>query len=172
MTPALYKKICLLGDFAVGKTSMIRRYVDNQFSDEYLTTVGVKISRKIVDVKNSAGEQIAIQLIIWDLEGRSSFGDTATAYLQGASGAIIVGDLTRPDTLAKIEHHAQTFTTVNAKGTIIAACNKADLVAPSDLPPLPQFNGVARILETRLTSARRGDGINELFVTLASHLAG
>ncbi|NER82072.1 MAG: GTP-binding protein, partial [Leptolyngbya sp. SIO1D8] len=94
------KKICLIGDFAVGKTSLIRRYVDRQFSDEYLSTVGVKISRKRLDlapVNNSPSVQL--QLIIWDLEGRTKFEAIAPGYLQGASGAIVVGALDRQTTL-------------------------------------------------------------------------
>ena len=58
------KKICLLGDFAVGKTSLVRRFVDNQFSDTYLSTIGVKISRKLLSVE----ENHTLQIIIWDLE--------------------------------------------------------------------------------------------------------
>lgn len=62
------KKICLIGDFGVGKTSLIRRFVENQFSDEYLSTVGVKISRKPVDIPGGS----VVQLLIWDLEGRTN----------------------------------------------------------------------------------------------------
>lgn len=166
MTPTIYKKICLLGDFAVGKTSLVRRYVDNQFSDEYLTTIGVKISRKLFELPNNAGERVALQLVIWDLEGKSDFTETAGAYLQGASGAIIVGDLTRPDTLANITHHIKAFLAINPQSSIITAYNKRDLLEGEERPALPRFEGHDRVIGTVCTSAKSGDGIEHLFASL------
>ena len=92
------QKICLLGDFSVGKTSLIRRFVENKFSDEYLSTIGVKISRKSVDVKIETKEH-RVNLLVWDLEGKTKFKAITPSYLKGASGAIVVGDLTRSDTI-------------------------------------------------------------------------
>jgi small GTP-binding protein len=78
------KKICLVGDFGVGKTSLIRRFVDRQFSDEYLSTVGVKISRKTLELEGvRQQDQLNLQLLIWDLEGHTKFKAIAPSYLQG-----------------------------------------------------------------------------------------
>lgn len=170
MTRTIYKKICLLGDFAVGKTSLVRRYVDNQFSDEYLTTVGVKISRKLVELPNHAGERVALQLIVWDLEGKSSFANATNAYLQGASGAIIVGDLTRPETIANISHHADAFLTINPQSPVIAACNKGDLLEVKEHSALPHFEGHDRIIGTLRTSAKSGEGVGTLFASLSQRM--
>ncbi|NEN93649.1 MAG: GTP-binding protein, partial [Okeania sp. SIO3H1] len=88
------KKICLVGDFGVGKTSLIRKFVDRQFSDQYLSTVGVKISRKKVDLpKIEVEKNNFLQLLIWDLEGHTKFKAIAPNYLKGASGAIVVADV-------------------------------------------------------------------------------
>ncbi|MEO1762587.1 MAG: GTP-binding protein, partial [Cyanobacteria bacterium J06629_18] len=75
------KKICLIGDFGVGKTSLIRRFVDRQFSDKYLSTVGVKISRKSVEVTDSKqGKNLNLQLLIWDIEGSTKFKGISASY--------------------------------------------------------------------------------------------
>ena len=75
------KKICLIGDFNVGKTSLIRRFVENKFSDRYLTTIGVKISRKSITIE--ATEQ-QVNLLIWDIEGQTKEKAIPNNYLQGA----------------------------------------------------------------------------------------
>ncbi|CCO47796.1 putative Ras GTPase [Vibrio nigripulchritudo SOn1] len=88
------KKICMIGAFAVGKTSLVRRYVESIFTDKYHTTIGVKISKKYVDLSPEP-----IQLLLWDLEGKDVYTNINTSYLRGASGAMLVVDGTRPDSL-------------------------------------------------------------------------
>jgi len=83
----LQKKICLLGAFSVGKTSLIKRYVTSLFDERYLTTVGVKIEKKEVAV----GAQ-AFKLLIWDLAGEDEFTRLRTNYLRGSSACVIVID--------------------------------------------------------------------------------
>ncbi|MEL7243489.1 MAG: Rab family GTPase, partial [Cyanobacteria bacterium J06573_2] len=123
------KKICLIGDFGVGKTSLIRRFVDRQFSDKYLSTVGVKISRKSVELTDSKqGKNLKLQLLIWDIEGSTKFKGISASYFQGAKGAIIVGDVTRPESLENISEHIQAFSKVNPKGKTVIALNKSDLI--------------------------------------------
>ena len=90
----LQKKICLLGAFGVGKTSLVRRYVDTIFSDTYLTTVGVKIDKKVMTV---GSEQMA--LILWDIAGEDAVSAVRVTYLRGAAGYLLVVDGTRPETL-------------------------------------------------------------------------
>ncbi|MBC6480984.1 MAG: GTP-binding protein [Hormoscilla sp. GM7CHS1pb] len=84
------QKICLVGDYGVGKTSLIRRFVERQFSDEYLSNVGVKISRKTLELAAAN-----VRLLVWDLEGSTKFQAIVPTYLQGAMGAVIVADLSR-----------------------------------------------------------------------------
>jgi small GTP-binding protein len=170
--PTHYKKICLLGDFAVGKTSLVRRYVDNQFSDEYLTTIGVKISRKLVELSSESGEHIAMQLIVWDLEGRSSFAEASNSYLQGASGAIIVGDVTRAETVTNIANHVQAFLAVGTRSQVVVALNKSDVLVENRIPPLQQFEKDKRFMGVQHTSAKNGTGVEDLFLSLAKNIIG
>jgi small GTP-binding protein len=93
----MQKKICLLGSFAVGKTSLAERFVQSIFSGRYRTTVGVRIHKKVIQV----GDQF-LSLIIWDLAGEDELVVLRTAYLRGAAGYLLVADGTRPDTLDKV----------------------------------------------------------------------
>lgn len=97
------KKICLLGSFAVGKTSLVKRFVEGQFSERYLTTIGVKIDKKELLVADQS-----LKFVIWDLEGRDEFTELRASYLRGAAGYFLVADCTRPDTLkVALELHRQ-----------------------------------------------------------------
>ena len=111
------QKICLIGDFGVGKTSLIRQFVDRQFSDKYLSTVGVKISRTLVSINNLSDNTPVdlkqLQLIIWDIEGSTRFKAIAPSYLQGAKGALIVGDVTRQSSMQSLKDHVQLFQSIN-----------------------------------------------------------
>ena len=157
------KKICMVGDFGVGKTSLIRRFVDRQFSDQYLSTVGVKISRKLVDSVN-------LQLLIWDLEGHTKFKGITPSYLQGASGAVVVADVSRLETVERLLEHVQLFSSINPKGTIVVALNKSDLVDEEKLAKLTQLVPVhdcERVVKIYPTSAKTGVYVDDIFQKLA-----
>lgn len=165
------KKMCMVGDFSVGKTSLIRRFVERQFSDQYLSTVGVKISRKAVDLPNVKPEEIVnLQLLIWDIEGHTKFKAIAPSYLQGASGVILVADLSRQETIERLIEHLNLFLSVNPKGEVIVALNKADLVSEKDREnlnncvPKPVIEKAMGIYQT---SAKTGDYVDEIFQKLA-----
>ena len=84
----------MLGAFAVGKTSLVQRFVNSIFSDKYKTTLGVKIDKKTIELENQD-----VDLILWDLAGEDEFMKVRSSYLRGSSGAILVADGTRPETL-------------------------------------------------------------------------
>ncbi|ELS03933.1 small GTP-binding protein domain protein [Xenococcus sp. PCC 7305] len=164
------KKICLLGDFSVGKTSLIRRFIEGKFSDQYLTTVGVKISRK--SLKLDALEQ-TINFILWDIEGQTKFQSITPSYLQGSTGVIIVGDLTRPETLSSLQKHLELFLQINPQGIAVVALNKTDLVAPEKLSKLLEqysFSNQTEVLASYGTSAKSGNCVNEMFQQLAQSI--
>ena len=94
MTPVLQKKICMLGGFSVGKTSLVKRYVQSIFSETYLTTVGVKIDKKTVDLSDRI-----VNLILWDLAGEDDINTFRMTNMRGAAGYVLVADGTRPSTL-------------------------------------------------------------------------
>ena len=161
------QKICLVGAFGVGKTSLIRRFVDRQFSDQYLSTVGVKISRKLLSAQPNASQ---VQLLIWDIEGSTKFKSIAPSYLQGAKGAILVGDLTRPETLEALGAHLQSFLAVNPAGRAVVALNKADIIKPELHQQSLKSYALTHssVLATYLTSAKAGDNVDQLFYTFAT----
>src|SRR5271167_1211263 len=94
MNATLQKKICMLGGFSVGKTSLVKRYVESVFSETYLTTVGVKIDKKIVDLPDRI-----VSLILWDLAGEDDISSLRMSYLRGSAGYVLVADGTRSSTL-------------------------------------------------------------------------
>ena len=167
------KKICLVGDFSVGKTSLIRRFVEDKFSDRYLSTVGVKISRKYVEVTTPTGDSQSVHLLLWDIEGQTKFQAIATNYLRGASGSIIVADLTRPETLESLQKHLDLFLSVNPQGLATIAFNKSDLAVEEKLARITQlynFDDHPQVIATYITSAKTGDCVEMMFTKLAENM--
>jgi small GTP-binding protein len=165
------RKICLVGDFGVGKTSFIRQFVDRQFSDQYLSTVGVKISRKTVSLEPSAD---SLQLVIWDIEGSNQFKSIAPSYLQGAKGAILVCDVTRPPTLQNLSEHIKQFLDINPSSKIIVAINKTDLMDEEQVERLLEssiFSNQPGIIAPYATSAKTGKNVDVIFQTLSAAIA-
>jgi small GTP-binding protein len=160
----IQKKVCLLGDFAVGKTSLIRRYVEGRFDDKYLTTVGVVVSRKAI-----IRSDLALNLLIWDLAGGRDFSQSG--YLLGAAGALIACDLTRAITLASFQTYVAQVRQVNPNIAVVLLGNKNDLFeerAVSDEQILSIANQLnAPVL---LTSAKSGENVESAFSTLADAL--
>ena len=164
------KKICLLGDFNVGKTSLVRRFVEDKFSDRYLSTVGVKVSRRSVKLETDTDLQ-QVDLLIWDLEGNTKFKSITPTYLKGASGSIIVADLTRSSTFKNLNQHIKLFLEVNPQGAIVIALNKADLIPQEKLERLVEnyrsYN-FDRIVSIYTTSAKTGENVDAIFNELAT----
>jgi small GTP-binding protein len=171
------KKVCLLGDFAVGKTSLVRRFVYNLFDDRYLSTIGVKVSRKTIAVPRG-DEMLDLGMMIWDLASGEEFNQARTSYLRGAAGAVLVCDLTRPQTLASLQTYAGEMLRANSDARFVLAANKSDLAAQplsgaQCLTP-EQVEEFARCYDApwTLTSARTGDEVETLFRHLAGALVG
>jgi small GTP-binding protein len=169
------RKICMVGDFGVGKTSLIRRFVEGQFSDQYLSTVGVKISRKIVSVKDLKDHSsFDVKLLIWDLEGQTKFKGITTTYLQGASGFLVVGDVQRDETLQHLLNHVNLCLSVNPQGIVAVAINKTDLIKPTEVEQLlgkiEQKLEEKPIIKLYPTSAKTGDHVEEIFQNITSKI--
>jgi small GTP-binding protein len=116
------KKVCMLGAFAVGKTSLVQRFVNTIFSDTYQTTVGVNIEKKELIV----GEK-KTDLIIWDLHGEDDFQTVRMSYLRGASGCIYVVDGTRKATLDTVSNLYERVTETIGRVPVIFLVNKYDM---------------------------------------------
>jgi small GTP-binding protein len=159
------KKICMLGAFAVGKTSLVRRYVDSIFSDTYLTTVGVKIDKRVVRVGDET-----LNLILWDIAGEDDVSSVRMNYLRGASGYFLVVDGTRAATLEVARSIHQRAEREIGSVPFIALVNKLDIrnewtVAQESLAELEDAGW-----SVALTSARTGEGVEEAFQTLAERM--
>ncbi|MDR2724613.1 MAG: GTP-binding protein [Candidatus Adiutrix sp.] len=159
----LNKKICMLGSMAVGKTSLIRRFVDSLFSDDYLSTVGVKISKK-----NLALDGRELNMMLWDLEGQDDYGDINTSYLKGASGLLLVIDGTRGSTLTQALEMRESALKVAGAGTPhLFLINKTDLrsewqVSDAVLGALRDKG--CEVLEV---SAKTGENVEKAFELIA-----
>ncbi len=164
------KKICLLGDFAVGKTSLVRRFVYDMFEDKYLSTLGVKVSRKTVSFE-AAGSPIEMTMMLWDLNGSMGFDRVRDSYLRGAAGAVLVCDLTRAETLGSLQTYADHLAAVSPGARLVMAANKNDLVELHQLTP-HQLQAVAADLQAPcyLTSAKTGERVEEMFRILGQLL--
>lgn len=165
-SPGLYqKKVCLLGEFAVGKTSLIRRYVEGRFDEKYLTTVGTVVTRKVVAVRG-----YTVNLLIWDLAGGRDIGRSRN--LVGLAGALLVCDLTRADTLDALRGYAQLIHQANPDATVALLANKADLVDERVITD-EQLWAVAHEMQAPVffTSAKTGDLVDTAFTVLADRLA-
>lgn len=164
----LTSKVCIVGDFAVGKTSLTERFVNQHFSEDYLTTVGVRIDTKIVE---SPLLPVPQKLVVWDVAGTDRFGPVEFAYLRGAAGYIFVADGTRPETLdAAIRLNEQVTDMYGSQPTVLLL-NKRDLDDQWTLPD-DSVSGLAGHFESVfLTSAKTGDNVDAAFEALAGRIA-
>ncbi len=164
-------KICLVGDGAVGKTSLVRKFVFDEFSEKYLTTIGTKISKREMTMPDpDGGVGVDIDMAIWDIIGQHGFRRLLQeAYFFGVDGIIAVCDMTRVETLSGLEDWLQRVEEVAGSVPIIAAVNKSDLqthrnIEEPDLREMmKKFNA-----EFLLTSAKTGENVEELFDYLAN----
>ncbi|MGD8960929.1 MAG: Rab family GTPase [Desulfobacterales bacterium] len=167
------KKICLIGPFAVGKTSLIQRYVYDRFDEKYLTTIGVKISQKALPpIKVPHGDQmIQHTFLIWDIAGLEKFDSVVTNYFRGAAGALIVADLTRPETIENISHLYDRFSAVSPDADVIVLGNKLDIFK-DDKQTRSALKAKAADFKTELmlTSAKTGEGVEQAFMSLSQKI--
>lgn len=159
------KKVCLLGAFATGKTSLVARYVRSVFSEKYLTTVGVMIERKTVPT--SAGD---VNLIIWDLHGEDEFQKVRASYLRGTAALLFVVDGTRRETLDRaLDLYEESRLAIGPVPGLFAL-SKCDLVdtwelTDADLDRLRAAGGT-----WVATSAKTGEGVEQAFATLVAEM--
>jgi len=160
------KKVCLLGEFAVGKTSLADRFVRHTFSEKYLTTVGVKVDTKTIDVPGKG----SVKLVIWDINGTDGFSIVEKNYLRGASGVILVVDGTRRETLESALKLKQTVANILGECSIIGLLNKADLDSQWEVSQADIADFRKSGIQIYETSAKSGVNVNSAFEHLAQML--
>ena len=153
----MQKKVCMVGLFATGKTSLVQRFVHSRFSERYLSTVGVKIDRKDVEVDGTA-----VTLLLWDLAGRDGFEDITPSYLRGSHGVLYVADGTRRETWEQLDELRAIAREAAGDVPSVLALNKSDLVDQWALQQGDEERLAAQWDVVR-TSAKTGDGVEEAF---------
>ena len=161
-------KVCLVGDVAVGKTSLIRRFVQDEFDDRYIATVGTKVTKKTVEVE-WRGAPAMLDMMVWDIMGEKGFRALLRdAYFEGSHGVIAVCDLTRKDTFYDLNNWFQMIRKQVGNVPIVFLGNKMDLlerrvVSEEELARMGTIHSAAHFL----ASAKTGHGVNEAFQALA-----
>jgi len=150
-------KLVFLGEGAVGKTSLVGRYVYDSFEGDYLATIGTDIHVKTVQL-----EDTAVKLVVWDIAGQDDFAQLRKAYYQNASGAFFVYDCTRPETLSRIDEWVKTLHDVTDKIPLVLLENKIDLdskVDPKEIEKTVKKYGLTFVR----TSAKEDTNVEEAF---------
>ena len=157
-------KVCLAGEPMVGKTSLIRRFVLDDFDDRYIATLGAKVTKKELSSNDTKKGEVAVTLILWDIWGNKNVRELLKdAYYHGAHGIIAVCDVTRPETLKELDGWAQAITSVAGDIPVCLLANKNDLEErPLKEAELRKF-AADRGWPPYLTSAKTGAHVEEAF---------
>ena len=161
----IQKKVCVLGSFGVGKTSLVRRYVQSIFSDAYLTTVGVKVDKKLLTVGSND-----VTLVLWDIAGEDDINAIRMTYVRGAGGYFLVADGTRAETL-EIARSIQARVTAEVGAVpFLLLLNKSDLQESWGVSRQPVEALESAGWTVLRTSAKTGEGVEEAFLELAKRM--
>ena len=154
------KKVLLVGNFGVGKTSLIRRFVLNEFSEDYISTIGVRVSKKVVEYNNQS-----IKLMIWDVAGTSGNEKIPKAYFLGAHAAMFVFDVSREETYLTIDENLKMVKDLSGLKNITVVGNKKDLLTQDELQEVIDLVTVKIDL---ITSAKEDENVEDAFMQLTA----
>ncbi len=160
-----HKKVCILGAFGVGKTSLVARFVSSIFSGKYHTTVGVKIDKKDVLV----GDQL-VTLVLWDMAGESAVSRLKTTHVNGSAGYLLVADGTREETLETAVKLREEVAAIIGDAPFILVINKNDLMEEWTIDPAELEQLRASGWDVRMSSAKSGEGVDQIFRDLAARV--
>jgi small GTP-binding protein len=162
------RKILLLGDGAVGKTSLIRRFVVDKFSDAYITTIGTKVTKKDMRLE-SPGRATDLTFMIWDVLGQKGYKGIQESSFQGAKGALLVYDVTRPETAQTIRAYwVPRLTKISGPIPAVLVGNKIDLSeSRRDAQEVLEYFTEVLNIHGLLGSAKTGENVEAAFLTLA-----
>ena len=163
----IQKKVCMLGATGVGKTSLVSRFVTSIFSDSYITTIGVKVDKKVMVID---GQDVS--LVLWDIYGEDEFQTVRPSYLRGASGYLLVADGTRQLTLDTARQLQQTAEGVVGTVPFILVLNKADLAEEWRVDDRALWKLAESGWSIIKTSAKTGDGVEDAFMKLTKRMVG
>ncbi len=173
-TRRMKMKICLVGEAAVGKTSLIRRFVLDDFDDKYIQTLGTKVSKKELTMTHPfGGGELKIDMTIWDIMGQKGFRELLKeAYFYGAKGIIAVCDVTRKSTLDDLDDWIEGVYSVTGKVPIQFLANKVDLKDKAEFGETEMLQATrAYDSPSAFTSAKTGESVEPGFQSLAERVA-
>lgn len=156
------RKVCMLGEFAVGKTNLASRFTQNTFNERYITTMGARVSKKEFHLGD-----FHITMMVWDLIGFIKYDKLIQSYTKGSDAAMIVFDVTREDTFEAVEKWAKIFKTDQAHRTIALLGNKADLGSKYDAETRGEELAKKNGWRFFLTSAKNGLSVEDAFMSVA-----
>ena len=154
----LAKKVLLIGHFNVGKTSLIKRFVKNSFSEDYITSIGVTIEKKEIIIQ---GKEMTF--IIWDIAGEVTIDKTPKSYLMGLHGLIYVFDLTRESTWANMGEQISKIEEMFPIAPFKIIGNKSDLLRKKEIDKILTKIPVKCDI---ISSAKTGENVEEMFEEL------
>lgn len=152
------KKVLLVGNFGVGKTSLIRRFVLNEFSEDYISTIGVRVSSKIISLNNEE-----VKLLIWDVAGTKDDEKVPKAYFLGASAAMYVFDLSREETYTNLKNQLKIIYELSGLKEVTLVGNKKDLLSSEEI--LKVIESISIPVDV-ITSAKEDDNVEDAFIQL------
>ena len=155
----------MIGSFAVGKTSLVNRFVSSIFSEKYLTTIGVKIDKKLVEIDDTE-----INMILWDIHGEDDYEQIQMSYLRGAAGYLLVADGTRKYTMNKAFDLKWRVEKEYGPLPFILVVNKKDLKREWEISDDDRIRVEEYGWDIIYTSAKTGEGVEEVFDQLARKL--
>jgi small GTP-binding protein len=160
-------KIVLLGEASVGKTSLVYRFIENKFRENYKSTLGVNLLKKDMEIK----EYGSVSAQIWDLGGQESFKSLRKLYLEGANGALLVYDMTNKKSFEKLGEWVQSFRDARDNAPVILIGNKSDLkkqikINEKEANQYANSNNMGLII----TSAKTGENVEEAFIQMTKKI--
>src|SRR3990172_9118604 len=166
-------KVCLVGEHSVGKTSLIRRYVLDEFDDRYIVTLGAKVSKREMAIALPNSEEVLMDMTVWDIMGSRGFRELLReAYFHGAQGILAVCDITRYASLTDLDDWIETVFRTVKPVPIVFAVNKSDLKDAAAIADA-QVRGAAEAFGAThfFTSAKSGEHVAAAFRALGSAVA-
>jgi small GTP-binding protein len=166
------KKICMLGDPGVGKTSLVARFVFSMFDDKYIETIGAKVTKRTMALEHIATKQrFRVKLMIWDIAGQKTLDFIKPTYYRDAEGAILISDFTRKETLVNVSKWCQSIQSVCGKIPIVMMVNKSDLKGSAQYTGMDaQKLGISLDAQVYMSSAKTGDNVEAAFSALGRKL--
>ncbi|MHA1584151.1 MAG: Rab family GTPase [Promethearchaeota archaeon] len=174
MTQIYKLKFCLIGEYASGKTSLVKNFVEGAYSKDYRPTIGANLFIKKLGFKNSSEEDYNFTITCWDIAGQERWTSMRHTYYRGTQGVFVVGDLTRKNSFQQIKNFWIPDFRENTDGDIpiILLANKNDLkpeIAEEDVRQIAKSCGITKVI---FTSAKTGYHTGEAFISLIKSCVG